>query len=142
MVKILSRLKAKKIADLNPDAIIIGADTTVNLNEKILSKPRDLDHAREMLKSLSGSTHQVITGFTIIHNSNLETYYETTRVTFNDLTLEQIENYINSVNVLEFAGSYGIQDKADTFIREVDGDLNNVVGMPTSAINRLKQILE
>jgi septum formation protein len=142
MVKVLSKLKAEKIADLNPNAVVIGADTTVDLNGKILSKPKDLVHARKMLEELSGSTHRVITGYTIIHNGKSQTSYETTQVTFSELTSEQIENYINTINVLEFAGSYSIQDKADAFVKEIKGDMQNVVGLPTSAINKLRKIIQ
>ncbi|TXG76492.1 septum formation protein Maf [Candidatus Dojkabacteria bacterium] len=141
MVKILSKLKAEKIAADFPEALIIGADTTIDLNGKIISKPRDLKHAKEMLKELSGSTHKVFTAYTIVKGKDSTTYYEETQVIFNDLTDEQIEEYIKSIDVLGFAGAYGIQDGADAFVKEIKGDYLNVVGLPTSALEKL-EVLE
>jgi septum formation protein len=141
MVKTLSRLKAEKIAKLNSSAVILGADTTIDLNGKIVSKPSSINHAIQMLKELSGTTHKVITAFTIIKSGNIYTSYEITKVTFKNLTDKQIRNYVKKVDVLGFAGSYGIQDGADIFIKEIKGDYLNVVGLPTKAIKALKEIL-
>lgn len=142
MVEILSKLKAEKISKIYPKHVILGADTTIDLNGKIISKPKDLTHAKKMLKELSGSTHLVITGFTIINNKEILIDHEITQVIFKDLTDMQIENYINSVNVLELAGSYAIQEGADVFVKEIKGDYNNVVGLPTETIRKLKKILK
>lgn len=140
MVQTLSRLKTEKIASENKDAVVIGADTTIDLNGKIISKPRDLNHAREMLRELSGSSHKVLTAYTIVNNGQNQTSYEETQVFFNDLTDEQIEEYIHSIDVLGFAGSYGIQDGADIFVKEIKGDYLNVVGLPTSALEKLEEL--
>jgi septum formation protein len=144
MVKTLSRLKAEKVAKFNPNAIIIGSDTTINLNGKVISKPNDLENAFRMLKSLSGSTHEVITAYTIIdtkHNK-IETDSEIAKVFFRDLNDEEINKYINSINVLGFAGAYGIQDGADKFVKKIEGDFLNIVGLPTKAIEKLKKYIE
>ena len=141
MVKTLSRLKAEKIAKLNSSAVVLGADTTIDLNGKIISKPISINHAIQMLKELSGTTHKVITAFTIIKSAKIYTSYEITKVTFKNLTDIQIRNYVNKVDVLGFAGSYGIQDGADIFIKKIEGDYLNVVGLPQKAIDNLKKIL-
>ena len=142
MVKTLSKLKAEKISKDNTDAVVIGADTTVDLNGEIISKPKDLIDAKRILTRLSGTTHQIITGYTIISDDKSDTYFEITFVTFNTLMENQIDDYIKSENVLGFAGSYGIQDGADAFIKETRGDYKNIMGLPTSAINKLKEALE
>lgn len=142
MVKILSKLKAEKIAKSNPNAVVIGADTTINLKGKIISKPKDLNDAKRMLNELSSTTHEVITAYTTIENEIEETETESTFVTFRKLTEKQIQNYIDSIDVLGFAGAYGIQDGADIFVEKFEGDYLNIVGLPTSAINKLKKILE
>lgn len=139
MVLTLSKLKAEKIAQKFPEYLIIGADTTIDLNGKMISKPRNLDHARQMLQELSGSKHKVITAYTIIQNGTSETYHEVTEVFFNELTDKEIEEYIHSIDVLGFAGSYGIQDGADAFVKEIKGDYLNVVGLPTSALKLLEK---
>ncbi len=140
MVKTLSRLKAEKIARENPDSIIIAADTTIDLDGRIISKPRDLNHAREMLRELSGSTHNVLTSYTIFNDDQFQTYIDETQVFFNDLTDQQIEEYIKSIDVLGFAGAYGIQDGADAFVKKIKGDYLNVVGLPTSALEKLEEL--
>lgn len=144
MVLKLSEMKAKKAAEIIKEGIILAADTTVNLNGKVVSKPLNLSHAFDMLKSLSGSNHEVITAYTIIdvEKNKTETGYEITKVFFNDLTDEEINEYINSIDVLGFAGSYGIQDGADKFVKRIDGDLLNVVGLPSVAVEKIKKYIK
>lgn len=139
MVRNLSKLKAEKIAEENPDAVVIGADTTVNLNGKIIGKPKDLEDARGILSSLSNTTHEVITAYTIIEGNKKQTFYEISYITFRNITDEQIEEYINSINVLGFAGAYGIQDGADKFVEKFEGDYLNIVGLPSSAVKMLEE---
>lgn len=142
MVQVLSRLKAEKIAEKYKDDVVIGADTTVDLDGKILSKAKDLDHAKEMLRNLSGTRHKVITGYTIISPNESITTYDTSFVQFKILTEEEIEGYVKTADVLGFAGAYGIQDGADKFVEKIDGDFSNVLGLPMDAVNKLKKILE
>lgn len=143
MVKTLSKLKAEKVARNFTNSIIIAADTTVHLNNKILSKPRDLKHAKKMLMSLSGTNHEVITGFTIIEpDKKPKTYFETTKVYFKKLSNKEINEYVNNHEVLDKAGAYGIQDGADGFVEKYEGDYLNIVGLPTKAILKLKKILK
>lgn len=143
MVKTLSKLKAEKVSQDYPNAIVIAADTTVNLNGKILSKAKDLKQAFEMLKELSNSTHEVITGYTIIEpGKKSKTYSETTKIFFRKLSDKDINNYISNHEVLDKAGAYGIQDGAGGFIKKYEGDYLNIVGLPSNAIIKLQKILK
>ncbi|XP_029195279.2 probable bifunctional dTTP/UTP pyrophosphatase/methyltransferase protein isoform X1 [Acropora millepora] len=118
--------------------LIIGADTVVVLNEKILEKPSDKDHAFEMLKSLSGKDHQVFSGVTLvqgnlskaIEDSNMIQFYEETLVSFGDLTDDVIHGYIETGEPMDKAGSYGIQGIGGTLVKSIQGDYFNVMGFP------------
>ena len=125
------------------DCIIIGSDTIVAYEDQILGKPSSPENAYEMLRLLSGNIHQVYTGVTLIkydHGiSRKKTFYEKTDVYFYPLTDEKINTYIASGNCMDKAGAYGIQCEAAAFVRKIDGDYNNVVGLP---IARLLQEME
>lgn len=142
MAKTLSVLKAKKIANKYKNTVVIGVDTTVDLNGEIIGKPKTIKHAKEILKELSGKTHKVITVFTIIHNGKVQTDYEKTYVTFYKLDDKTIDEYLKRIDVMGFAGAYGIQDGAGVFIRNIRGDYLNIVGLPSKAINLLRDILK
>lgn len=113
------------------DAIIIAADTLV-VHDRILGKPRNEMEAYTMLKSLSGEEHQVVTGIALVDcATGLQiTDYETTKVYFREISDREINAYINSGEPMDKAGAYGIQGKASLFIRKIDGDYFNVVGLP------------
>ena len=134
-------LKARAAAALHPDAAVIGADTIVVLGDRILGKPRDLGEARAMLRALSGSTHRVITGIAICRHepAKLLTDYEITRVTFKPLSDDDIDGYLAGNEVLDKAGSYAVQEVGDTFVAEMKGSFDNVVGFP---VRRVKRLLE
>ena len=116
---------------------VIGADTVVVYKGEILGKPKDESDAKRMLKSLSGNTHEVITGYAVISKNKVVKGHEKTFVTFNKLTDLQIENYVNSKSPLDKAGAYGIQD-GDFLVSKFLGDYDNVVGLP---VTKIKQIL-
>ena len=116
--------------------IVIGADTIVVLEGKILNKPKDEVDAFNMLKSLSGKTHEVITGYTVICENKIVTGHEKTLVTFNRLSDKTISNYVKTKSPLDKAGGYGIQDN-DFLVKEIDGDYYNVVGFPVEAIKKI-----
>ena len=143
MIKTLSRLKSEKIFKQYKNSIILGADTTVVLGKEMLGKPTNLMEAKEMLKKLSGSTHTVYTGFTIINpiNNTKTTSYASTKVTFKKLSERDIYEYINNNNVLDLAGSYAIQEGAGEFVNKIEGDYLNVIGLPTKAITKLKKMV-
>lgn len=133
---VLAHKKAEKIAASHPDDIVIGCDTAVFINETMLGKPRDRDESRSMLEMLSGKTHTVITGCSIICGSENETFSVSTRVTFYELNESQILRYINTGEPADKAGSYGIQGYGSLLVEKIDGDYYNVVGLPVSQLYR------
>lgn len=122
--------KDKALAIDENDAFIIAADTVVVQNGVILGKPKDKNDAEAMLRSYSGSSHEVITGFAIRHGGKIVCSSTLTKVYFKNLTDEQIISYINTDEPYDKAGGYGIQGIAGLFIYKIDGDYNNVVGLP------------
>lgn len=142
LAKFLSKGKALAIVDSFEDAIIISADTFVFFNGKIIGKPHTEEDAKITLKMLSGNTHSVFTGFTIIDTKKNKTISRAveTKVSFKELSDEMIEGYIKNGNPLKYAGSYTLYDVMDTFIEKIEGDHLNVVGLPVDAVvNSLKE---
>lgn len=137
IVKELSFRKAKAIQSEND--IIIGADTVVSIDGEILGKPKDKNDAYNMLKKLSGRTHSVFTGVTVLKNEKTETFCEETKVKFYDITDEEINSYIETKEPFDKAGAYGIQQRGGLFVEKIDGDYNNVVGLPMA---KLLQVLK
>ena len=116
------------------DELVLGADTVVVLDNKILGKPKDRDDAYNMIKSLSGRVHSVFTGVCAIGKGVSVTFAEETKVEFLPLTDEEINAYIDTDEPYDKAGAYGIQGLASKFIRGIEGDYFNVVGLPISRI--------
>ncbi|WEG12301.1 Maf family protein [Pullulanibacillus sp. KACC 23026] len=116
--------------------ILISADTVVVLEGEILGKPSDAEQAKQMLSSLQGRSHHVLTGFTLIHLQSGETVtsHEQTTVWMKPLQPEQIARYSATGEPMDKAGSYGIQDLGATFIERIEGDYFNVVGLPLSQL--------
>ena len=131
--------KAKAVAAKNKDAIVIGADTVVVLGKKIIGKPRDKKDAVRILKSLSGRIHRVITGIAVIDTKSGETltHHEITKVKMKKLKLKEIADYVATGSPLDKAGGYGIQEIEAIFIERIDGDFDNVVGLPVAALLKL-----
>ena len=119
---------------------LITVDTIVVLGNKIYGKPKNRDEAIKMLTELSGKTHQVISAYCLIYRDNVEADEIISEVTFNTLSKDEIEHYIDSINVLDKAGSYSVQDD-DQFhiIKKIKGSTDNVMGFPT---NEIKTILK
>lgn len=128
LVKRLSCLKAAAVAKAE-EGVIIAADTIVCLNNRILEKPKDDKEAFQMLSDLSGRTHQVLTGITVIKGQEVITDYEKTDVTFRKLGQKEIKEYISTGAPLDKAGAYGIQDQGAIFVKRIDGCFYNVVGL-------------
>lgn len=129
--------KAKAVADETKEpAVIIGADTVVVLNNKILTKPHDRADAYIMLKSLSGVEHHVVTGICVIDKYTNTTKIKsvTTMVEFEKLTDEQINHYIDNFKPFDKAGAYGIQEMPKGYIKKVEGSLENVIGLCSKAV--------
>ena len=110
--------------------IVLAADTTVVLGGSILGKPTDAADASVMLRALSGRTHEVHTGVAVVGPAGSASSVTTTLVTFRDLTVEEIADYVATGDPLDKAGAYGIQGEAGRFVASVDGSLSNVVGLP------------
>lgn len=140
MVAHNAALKADWVADRNPDAIVLGADTTVFIDGQALNKPRDLDDARRMLRRLSGQTHTVFTGIAVRCRASGLRIDEgvASGVTFKELTDATIELYLSRVDVLDKAGAYAIQEQGDLIVAGHSGSWSNIVGLP---LETTKQIL-
>ena len=149
IVKELALLKAKDIAEQNDakNMIVIGADTVVAHKGAILGKPQSIDNAFDMIKGFQGDKHQVYTGVAILDydadgKETVVNHAVKTDVYVNPMTDEEIWNYIESDNVMDKAGSYGIQRGFAVYIEKIEGDYFNVVGLPISYIyEQLKQII-
>lgn len=135
LVKELSRCKAAEIAPAEePDTITIGADTIVVLDGRVLGKPADEEDAANMLRSLSGRSHTVYTGVTVIRGSRVISHAERTEVRFRSLSEREIAAYIATKEPLDKAGAYGAQGYASLFVEALDGDFFNVMGLPLCAL--------
>ena len=133
-----AREKANDIAKSHSDKLIIGADTVVIMNDKILGKPKNYNESFAMLKSLSGKTHQVLTGVSLIHfNLGIDfTFNEATDVSFCLLSDEEINKYIDKYKPYDKAGSYGIQDGFSVYVEKINGCFYNVMGFPISRFHK------
>jgi septum formation protein len=128
----LADRKAKAVAVSNPESFVLGADTIVVLDGSILGKPNDEQEAIEMLKKLSGNTHEVYTGVAIVSPKDSICFYEKTTVTFWELTETEINMYVSSGEPLDKAGAYGIQQLGSFLVKEIHGDYFSVVGLPVA----------
>lgn len=132
----LSKGKGEDVASRIKDAIIISADTFVSFNNQLIGKPHTEEKAFITLRTLSGNTHSVLTGFTIIdtkENKIISKVVET-KVSFKELSDEVINNYIKEGKPLKYAGSYTLRDVFDKFIEKVEGDHNNIIGLPLNDV--------
>lgn len=122
-----------------PELLVIGADTVVCCEGKILGKPHSREAAAEMLTALQGRSHEVYTGVTLYSQSETVTFFECTQVEFYPMTEVEISEYIDSKEPMDKAGAYGIQGLGAQFVKGIRGDYNNVVGLP---VGRLYQELK
>ena len=134
-------LKAEAVARMNPQAVVIGADTVIRFEGETIGKPADLEHAKRILAKLSGHTHDVATGVCVrcMEADFLVRFEDVTHVTFRALTPEAIDKYVRDVNVLDKAGAYAIQEHGEDIIDSISGSLTNVIGLP---VERLKETVE
>ncbi len=138
LVKALSLGKAEGVSDkVEGECIIIGSDTVVELDGKILGKPKDNDEAFAMLSSLSGTCHSVHTGLTVIYKNKTVSVCETTKVYMRKLSPAEIQSYISTADPLDKAGAYGIQGYAGCFIEKIDGDYYTVMGLPLCTLVKI-----
>jgi septum formation protein len=136
----LSRQKAASVSGQLEDAIILGADTIVVLDSEILGKPRNEKEAFTILRKLSGKTHRVYTGITLVnkYNGREMANYDVTEVKFNKLEDEKITSYIDTGEPMDKAGAYGIQGMGGFLVESYRGSLDNVIGLP---MEKLKEML-
>lgn len=130
--------KGIEVAKDNEDSIVLSADTLVELDGKLLGKPKSREDAKIMIESLSGRSHNVYTGYAIFKLSEKIKYvnYEKSSVKFYKLSDLEIENYLDTLEYKDKAGAYGIQGKGSLLVEEIRGDYFNIVGLPIGKINR------
>jgi septum formation protein len=138
-VRRLAAEKARSAASRRPGATVLGADTVVVVEGRILGKPRDLADAAAMLRLLSGRAHEVLTGVAVLEPAGLEMVVETARtwVWFCRLSDEDIAQYVATGEPMDKAGGYAIQGIASRFVERIDGSYSNVVGLPVALVDRL-----
>lgn len=130
----LARRKAEAVLKDHEDAIVIGSDTIVVLNGKVMGKPHREEEAVSMLESLSGNTHQVITGLAILSSQREYRNVSVSDVTFASLSKEEILAYVSSGEPMDKAGAYGIQGMGGRFITRIDGDYYAIMGLPLNLV--------
>jgi len=129
-----ARLKAVAVAAAHPEATVIGADTLVFIDGEPLGKPKTLEQAREMLRRLSGREHFVCTGVCVAFPDRVETFHDLTTVRFHPLDEGAISAYFGKVNPLDKAGAYGIQEHGDELVAGIEGEFDNVMGLPVGKV--------
>jgi septum formation protein len=140
-VRRLAREKAVAVAKKHTDALVLGADTIVVIEDEIVGKPKDLTDARRMLKMLSGNWHEVLTGVALVKvaagNFQTKVRMQRTRVKFAKLADAEIEFLVEHGEPLDKAGAYAVQAQAALFIEQIEGDYWNVVGLPVNLVYEL-----
>ncbi len=128
-------LKAQHVAEMHPEALVLGADTLVYVDDEPLGKPADREEAVRMVSRLAGRTHQVCTGVALVGRVRgiEETFHVITEVTFRPLTEEAVRDYLTKIDPLDKAGGYAAQEHGNLVIAQVEGSWTNVVGLPMEA---------
>ena len=142
LVRRISLAKAKSVASRHKDALIIAADTIGVIGKKLLGKPHTADEARKMLAQISGNSHEVITGFTVLDTATNKVFsgIVNTKVYIKKLTRQEIAAYVRTGEPLDKAGAYGIQGLGAVIVEKIEGDYYNVMGLPLNALtNALKE---
>lgn len=136
VVMSLALQKAQAVAKDHRKSAVVGSDTVVALDGKILGKPRSEKEAAEMLRSLSGRIHKVFTGVAIVCGEKVTSFFEETEVEFYPLTDEEISDYVATGEPMDKAGAYGIQGRGAVLVKRINGDYFNVMGLPISKVYR------
>lgn len=137
-----ARLKAAAAAKLKPARVILAADTVVALNGQIFGKPKDAADARRMLAALSGRTHSVFTGVAVYQNGEITAAAAETKVTFRAIAAAEIAAYVATGEPLDKAGAYAVQGGAGRFVQSLEGELDNVIGLPVSLVAKMLPLAE
>jgi len=129
-------MKALDVAQTVSGDLVLAADTVVVLDGEVLGKPTDFDHARVMLSRLSGRIHEVLTGVCMLRGGTQArcSFVESTRVSFRQLDAEAMESYLREINPLDKAGAYAAQDDRGRLIEQIEGPLDNVIGLPVTRV--------
>lgn len=136
-VSLLAERKALSVLEENPEAVVLGCDTVVALDGKILGKPADRNEAKEMLRFLSGREHVVVTAVCIADKDRKETFANVTAVEFYELTEPTVESYASSGESDDKAGAYGIQGLGAALVKGIKGDYFSVMGLPVAQCVRV-----
>lgn len=130
-----AELKAEAVAIQCPDAVVIGSDTLVFIDQEPLGKPVDHGEARSMMRKLSGRKHRVCTAVCVIPpDGERRVFHQNTDVTFRQLSDDDIEAYFALVNPFDKAGAYGIQEHGERIVESIEGDFDNVMGLPVAKL--------
>lgn len=141
IVELLALKKAQAVKQHHSNCCVIGSDTIVMLDDEILGKPEDKRNAFEILKKLSGRTHTVYTGVAVLTDRESAVFHDIAKVTFDQLSDDEINAYIATGEPMDKAGAYGIQGPAGAFINAIEGNYFTVVGLPLHKLYRvLKQM--
>ena len=137
-----ARVKALDVSRLNPDKIILAADTVIEFENEVIGKPENQEDAVRILKRLSGKTHYVTTGVCILYPpENVDILFaDVSEVTFKNISGSVIREYVSLVHVLDKAGAYALQEHPELIIESVTGDPENVIGLPVRAVESLKYL--
>ena len=141
-VRRLSESKAAAVAASYPGQLVLGADTTVVIDNQIIGKPVDDEHAESMIRLLSGRWHEVLTGVAVMKDGRVKVGLQRTSVKFAELSDEEIRFLVEHGEPLDKAGAYAVQAQAALFIEKIDGDYWNVVGLPISLVYKLVTEIE
>ncbi|CAN5866294.1 Maf family protein [soil metagenome] len=136
-VQRLAKTKAETVARNFPGEIVLGADTTVVIDDRILGKPVDVEDARRMIEMLSGNWHEVLTGIALVKNGKSIVGLQSTNVKFVEMSGEEINFLVEKGEPLDKAGAYAVQAQAALFIEKIEGDYWNVVGLPLNLVYEL-----
>ena len=137
LVLMLACIKARDVFEKHPDSVVIGADTIVFAEGRILGKPKDRAQAREYMQMLENNVHSVFTGVCVKGEDGEIAKVCETKVCFDSMSGKEIEDYLNTGEYADKAGGYGIQGAAAKFVKYIDGCYNNVVGLPVNTVMRM-----
>jgi septum formation protein len=131
-----AEIKAREVARQFPASLVIGVDTVIEFDQKVIGKPADIADAHRILFALSGKIHYVVSGVCLLRLSDNTrcVFSETTKVKFKSLSTTAIKQYLENVHVLDKAGAYAIQEYGEMIVESIDGPLDNVIGLPCSKL--------
>jgi len=141
---ILARAKAAAVAELYPENLVLGVDTIISIEGEIIGKPENLEHAKQILLSLSGREHKVISGVCLIRKADFINcvFIETSLVVFKKIDSDIIQKYFSLINPMDKAGAYAIQEHASMIVEKIEGSKNNIIGLPTEKLIKTLKIAQ